>query len=328
MENISGSAYQIRPFIYTFLFLAFASNATAQNTSYYDAQWRRCKEKVATYYRKLTRQDTGVLYKVEEYDINDNIVSTGFVSDAESNNFILSRQGHFEYYNSEKKLTSEGDYIDGYADSIWKYYYQPSGHLKKKIIFHKGKMMSDQAFEDSSEALTYERWYDNGAEVAYKKYAKGTLTYEKTIQGNVYTYDANGRISTESNSEDSKTKLQHQYDENGKETITKISNVPSQIYTVIEQLPEPPFNLKDYISQNMHYPKLARKAGIQGRVLVQFIVNEDGSISDVIVVKSAHPLIDEEAKNIIASMPKWRPGKQNGKKVKVYYTQPISFKMD
>ena len=103
---------------------------------------------------------------------------------------------------------------------------------------------------------------------------------------------------------------------------------PPQIYTVVEQQPEPPYVMADYLSKHLNYPESAREGGVQGRVIVQFVVGPDGSISDVKVLRGIGSGCDEEAKRVISSMPKWKPGKQNGKAVSVYYSQPISFKLD
>lgn len=86
--------------------------------------------------------------------------------------------------------------------------------------------------------------------------------------------------------------------------------------------------LMTWLSQNMQYPKEAVEADAQGRVLVGFIVNRDGSIDDVKVVKSVHPALDAEAVRVVKSMPKWKPGKKDGKTVRVSYTLPMTFKLD
>jgi protein TonB len=95
-------------------------------------------------------------------------------------------------------------------------------------------------------------------------------------------------------------------------------------------MPEPPYNVMEYLGKNMRYPDAARENGIEGRVSVQFIVNEDGSITDVKIVGSKRlgGGCEEEAMRVISSMPKWKPGKQNGRPVKVYYTQPVSFRLE
>lgn len=80
-----------------------------------------------------------------------------------------------------------------------------------------------------------------------------------------------------------------------------------------------------YLSNNTRYPETAREKGQEGRVILQFIVHESGTISDVEVVRSAGKLLDTEALRVVKNMPKWKPGKTKGKAVKVYYSLPITF---
>ena len=103
---------------------------------------------------------------------------------------------------------------------------------------------------------------------------------------------------------------------------------PPKIYSYVEQMPSAPYEMNEYLAKNVHYPKAARKAEVQGRVIVQFVVNEDGSISDAKVLRGIGAGCDEEALRVIRDMPKWKPAKQNGKAVKVFFTQPISFRLE
>ena len=96
---------------------------------------------------------------------------------------------------------------------------------------------------------------------------------------------------------------------------------------VIEQMPTFPGGtaaLMKFLSENVKYPEQA----IQGRVVCKFTVGEDGSISDIAVAKSVHPLLDAEAVRVFSLMPKWIPGKQNGKPSKMKYTLPITFRLE
>lgn len=102
----------------------------------------------------------------------------------------------------------------------------------------------------------------------------------------------------------------------------------------VEEVPDEPAEfeggqqaLMTWLSQNMQYPAKAVEDDAQGRVLVGFIVNRDGSVDDVKVVKSVHPALDEEAVRVVKAMPKWKPGKKGGKTVRVRYTLPMTFKM-
>ena len=103
------------------------------------------------------------------------------------------------------------------------------------------------------------------------------------------------------------------------------------VFVVVESMPEFPGGqqaLFKYLSENVKYPVIAQENGIQGRVICQFVVNKDGSIVDVEVVRSGGDAsLDKEAVRVIKSMPKWKPGKQRGKAVRVKYTVPVNFKL-
>ena len=104
-----------------------------------------------------------------------------------------------------------------------------------------------------------------------------------------------------------------------------------KVYDVVEQMPEfpgSPYALYEFLARSIQYPEEARKKSIQGRVIVTFVVEKDGSITNARVVKTLDPLLDAEALRVINVMPKWNPGKQNGEPVRVKYTVPVSFKLD
>jgi TonB family protein len=107
--------------------------------------------------------------------------------------------------------------------------------------------------------------------------------------------------------------------------------VQGDVFDVVEEMPQYPGGpqaLFEFLSNNVKYPEEAEKAGIQGRVIATFVVEKDGSVSNAKVVKSVDPLLDAEALRVISAMPKWKPGKQNGKVVRVKYTVPLSFHFD
>ena len=102
------------------------------------------------------------------------------------------------------------------------------------------------------------------------------------------------------------------------------------VFDVVEQMPSFPGGMKalfDYLKENTEYPAKAVKNKIQGRVIVQFTVDEKGNLSDVKVAKKAEPSLDAEAVRVVKSMPRWNPGMQNGKAVKVRYTLPVTFRL-
>jgi protein TonB len=104
----------------------------------------------------------------------------------------------------------------------------------------------------------------------------------------------------------------------------------NKIHEIVEQMPSFPGGmsaLMSWLSQNIKYPVIAAENGVKGRVIVQFVVEKDGSITDVQVVKSVDPSLDKEAARVIKSMPHWIPGRQNGSPVRVRYTVPVTFKL-
>ena len=103
-----------------------------------------------------------------------------------------------------------------------------------------------------------------------------------------------------------------------------------KIYEVVEQMPRFPGGdaaLMQFLSKNIKYPKEAENAKQEGRVIANFVVEEDGSVSNVKVVHGVAPLLDAEALRVLGLMPRWEPGQQNGKPVRVKYTVPITFRL-
>lgn len=103
-----------------------------------------------------------------------------------------------------------------------------------------------------------------------------------------------------------------------------------QIFTVVEKQPEFPggtAELFKYLSKAIKYPVIAQENGIQGRVVCSFVVNRDGSIVDIQVMRGVDPSLDKEAVRVISEMPKWEPGEQRGKPVRVRFILPVQFRL-
>ena len=104
----------------------------------------------------------------------------------------------------------------------------------------------------------------------------------------------------------------------------------TKVFDVVEQMPSfpgGPSALMQYLSSNIKYPVVAEENGVQGRLVCTFVVERDGSITDVRVIKSVDPSLDKEAVRVVKGMPKWIPGKQNGSAVRVKYTVPVTFRL-
>lgn len=106
--------------------------------------------------------------------------------------------------------------------------------------------------------------------------------------------------------------------------------VATKVFDVVEEMPSFPGGqgaLMSFLSSNIKYPVVAQENGVQGRVIVGFVVERDGSITDVKVMRSVDPSLDREAQRVVRAMPKWKPGKQNGSAVRVKYTVPVVFRL-
>lgn len=104
----------------------------------------------------------------------------------------------------------------------------------------------------------------------------------------------------------------------------------NKVFDVVEQQPQYPGGmgaLNQWLGSNIKYPAMAAENGIEGRVIVQFVVERDGSVSGVHVVRGVDPSLDKEATRVVSQMPKWIPGKQNGSAVRVKYTVPVTFRL-
>ena len=113
-------------------------------------------------------------------------------------------------------------------------------------------------------------------------------------------------------------------------TSTAQTKKNEMVFDVVEVMPQFPggqIAMLQYLMKNIKYPEQAVKEGIQGRVTVSFIVEKDGRVSNVRLLRSVQPSLDKEAIRVVKSMPKWTPGKQNGKPVRVRFNLPVMFKL-
>lgn len=104
----------------------------------------------------------------------------------------------------------------------------------------------------------------------------------------------------------------------------------NKVFDIVEEMPSFPGGmgaLNKYLHDNVHYPVVAQENGVQGRVTISFVVEKDGSVTDVKVAKSVDPSLDKEALRVVRGMPRWTPGKQNGATVRVKYNVPVNFRL-
>ncbi len=284
--------------------------AAAQETEkrYYDEHLLLCSKDEARYIFTFTGK--GTKWYVEEHNLDGALLMTGYVNSMDKS-FALARDGRFVYYSASGHKVKEGAYTSGVYDGKWLFYYSGTDTLEREIEYRGGAKLHARDFDKRKGWVRSETIYgrDKGED---------TTTY--------YSRYDNGQIKRVSGYKGGKVGAELCYTMAGIDTVCSEER-GGKMYTFVEQMPSPPYNLGQYLSLNIVYPKAAKKANIQGRVAIRFVVNEDGSISDVMVEEGVSPELDEEAVRVISTMPRWRAGKQNGKPVKVQYTQPITFKL-
>ena len=127
---------------------------------------------------------------------------------------------------------------------------------------------------------------------------------------------------------DVENKSNYNFDYDGDSWGEEESDGEADIFQVVEDMPQfPGGSVQKWITKNVKYPMIAQENNIQGKVFVQFVIEKDGSVSDVKVARSVDPSLDKEAIRVVKAMPKWKPGKQRGKPVRVSYTVPINFQL-
>lgn len=188
--------------------------------------------------------------------------------------------------------------------------------VKESVFYLNGQLKTERFYSDYKNKKVdgkLKEWYESG------KLRKDIDFNNGKYDGNLITYWDNGkpkRIDVFKNDSLISGKC---FNSDGKEVIY-------YDYERVAEFPGGINNLMRFISLSVKYPEIMQKKGIGGRVLVGFVVNKNGSITDVKIVQSVNDLLDAEAMRVVKSMPVWNPGLQDGETIKVSYTIPIAFK--
>ena len=111
----------------------------------------------------------------------------------------------------------------------------------------------------------------------------------------------------------------------------EVEEEEAPVFFIVEEMPEFPggtLELQKYIAKTIKYPEIAKENNIQGRVYITFVINDKGNVENIKIARGVDPSLDKEAKRVIKSFPRWKPGKQRGKAVKVSMSLPINFKLN
>lgn len=228
-----------------------------------------------------------------------------------------------------KTTLDSSNYINGKKNGV-SYRYHKNGSLRDTIRYENGKKngLSVEYFENGvfKDSLRYLDGKRNGTAIGY--YQNGQLEYISKFSngkrtGSRKNYYENGQIEKDESYEDGKLVSSKYYTETGKDTTYAIIEI-------VEKQPEFPGgvqNLFTFLSKNVKYPEQARQLGVSGKVYVEFVVEKDGSITDIKLIRGIGEGCDEEAMRAISKMPNWSPGIQAEKPVRVRFVLPVNFSL-
>jgi len=339
-----------------------AISGKAQDTTYLDNAGRTVKSlQLADYYRIVKPDADGKKAKSLEYYKSGKLKSECTLIDkgAEKPNWVMD--GLYKSWYESGIHQSEIEYTIGLKNGKLITYW-PNGKRKRKEEYVYTKFISGNCYNEKGKEVDFYPYYQpakfvGGTDSIYSYIRRNLQQIQsdsgKVISGQVvlsFSIDTEGAVSNLAIKKSSDTHL-------NQEAIRIISSMPKwkpalqdgepfissatqtvkfgknpnegKTLDVVEQMPQ--FEggesaLMNFISRNIRYPVKAMEQSIQGRVIVRFVVSDTGEVTQVSVLRGIGGGCDEEAMRVVSMMPRWKPGKQDGKPVNVWYTLPISFK--
>lgn len=266
----------------------------AGDTCYYDSFGNPTNRSSAVSF-DIATADTGGLFLVKKYYLPGGGIQTIYhVRDLDSNH----REGLYRHYYKSGRLRSKGYYRDNLQEGLWEYFYDKPSSPKW--------FTSNYKHGNKEGMLT--SYYVNGKVKREEMHRHFSDTLFKEIDGirQAYFQNTDSIISG------------RKFDKKGVE-------IP---FTPFQEMPAPGFNLNEFLAQNLHYPENARLHDIEGRVVVQFLVNRKGLIEEAVVVNAVSEDLDREALRVVNAMPEWKPGLEDDEPINVYFTLPVTFRLD
>ncbi|MEX8549265.1 MAG: TonB family protein [Mucilaginibacter sp.] len=315
---------------FTALFWVLNGFAQKQNVYFLKNDGREVKLKDSADFIRIVREpDSGtVLYNVLEYYLNGNQKMIGKSSTIDP----ITLEGTSASFYPNKKRKQVANYEKGYMLGVVYDYYQ-NGKLYRSLEYVDNKNRSPQPGSMGKEEIIHLVYDSTGVETVkegnghYPIFGADYQTIEE--EGDVKNGKRNGVWKGTSNK--GKISFTEEYADGKfiKGTSTDESG-STKNYTIKEALPtfkggEKGFG--NYLSNNLRYPPDSRERGIQGRVLIGFVVETDGSLTNIRILKGVQPDLDAEALRVIKQSPKWNPGTQHGVPVKVSYAMPLNFSL-
>lgn len=313
--------------------LTIVANSIISQRKYWITNYgEKTKKSLAAGYYTIKKGKTNNLYLKEVYLFD-------YQSPYESSNYqtkkCLIKEGEAVSFNKNGSIKEQGNYSNNQKTGEWVYFDTQGNkqsivnyvnNIKHGLYFdYKNNQITSGTYKNSlkdqlwSVASTAGRSIEAVSYKDGKKHGKATYYHNNGKVKEVQTYQAGVLVNT------------RRFDLNGKELIEE--EVPDEdfpVFSIVEQEPEFPggsSKMMRYIGHKVQYPQIAIENKIEGRVYIRFIVEKDGSISNVEAIKSPHESLEKEAIRVVSNMPKWIPAKQRGKNVRAQFTLPINFRL-
>ncbi len=338
--------------LFSILILLLNLNLTAQDTTriYLDAEFSKIKAKKASYVQKLWAGPQG-LWHSEIRDVFGTLKEKGFYT-LENKNYV--KHGAFEAYDFYGALHETGNYVDDVRVGTWITYYR-TGEKESFGVYNtqgkkdstwiwrheNGKLLTQGKFVNGHKVGEWRSFYEDGDKNAIKLFNEegeldgaymsfGTLGFpydkgsyqngNKIGEWNYYfnSGEACGKVTYENNEPVKST----YWDENGMEV-----NLKKKVVNHYPSFVGGDKKMYAFLGKQMRYPPTAQDNNIQGRVYVSFVVEKNGKISDIRILKSPHPELSKETLRVVRKMPRWEPGIDQNRKVRVRFNLPIVFKL-
>lgn len=262
---------------------------TNVDTLFCDANGSFAKREAAFYYI-LCKKENDNYYKIDYYYVKNNqLERSGHCTNPDS----LDRQGPFVYYLENGRMSSKGSYHNNKKTGTWEHFYD----LSSSPIWYTSK------FDSVSHISELKSYYSTGE---LKRTEKHRFDHVPAPNAPDKTIEKDNIIEG------------HCYSPTGKEIS----------FTTFEKMAYSGYDLGKFLSKNLRYPASAAKNNIEGRVMVKFVVTEEGEIRDAVVTNHVSDELDAEALRVVRKFPDWKPGIQDDKPVKVFFTLPIRFKLN
>jgi TonB family protein len=288
-----------------------------------------------------TSQEGAIYYETVEYDTLNNLQKSFVYRTKDSTLYMKGtyqdkyKHGEFITYYSNQQIESKGFYTKGKKTGLWETWYK-NGQAQFQMLFPSEKSDVEGAItinpEDFMNAKVTSFWDSTGKQSVKQGNGELSLYYgnqQKKISGKMLTGFSTGEWTGWK--EDGKLYYKEEYN-NGKfiKGVSYDSTGKEYPYTEFGTPAESQGGIKgfyEFVGKNMVYPKSARKAKIEGKVIIEMVVNQEGRLGDFKILKSAGEILDEEAIRVLQLVPAWKPGVQRGQKVKQRMTIPITFKL-